>query len=162
MASSASKIGLPRIGAGQPDHEIENVDARLRQFPHRDRAKAQHVAHDVVHAAGVAFLNEGAALDALLQPQHAGHFEAAQRLAQHVAADAELLREIALRRQLVARLEDAERELLANALADFLERAPGVDRPEFRRGRRAGGTMIGGPIAPIERRRPGAGGRAGA
>ena len=42
-------------------------------------------------------LNEGSALDALLQPKHAGHFEAAQRLAQDVAADAELLREIAFR-----------------------------------------------------------------
>ena len=96
-------------------------------------------------------LDEGAALDALLQPQHAGHLQAAQRLAQHVAADAELLGEIALRRQLVAGLEHAERQLLADALADFLERAPRVNRPKSRRGRRAGGTVIGGPIAPVRR-----------
>ena len=73
-----------------------------------------------------------------------------KRLAQHVAADAELLGEIALRRQLVARLEDAERELLADALADLLERAPRVDRPKARRRRRAGRTVIGGAIAPVE------------
>ncbi len=85
----------------------------------------------LVHAAGVAFLDEGAALDALLQPQDARHLQAAQRLPQDVAADAELLREIALRRQLVAGLEHAERQLLANALADFLERAPRVNGPEL-------------------------------
>ena len=100
------------------------MDAGLRQFSHGNRAKTEHVAHDIVHAAGVALLNEGAALDALLQPKHAGHFEAAQCLTQHVAADAELLRQIAFGRELVARLEDAERELLADTLANLLERSP--------------------------------------
>src|SRR6185436_18106151 len=135
-----------------------NVNARFRQFPDRDRAETQHVAHDAVHAAGITRLNEGSALDALLQPKHAGHLKAAQRLAQDVAADAELLRQIAFGRQLVARLEDAERELLADALADFLERAPRVDRAKFRRGWRSSRAVIGNPFAPTGRRGPGRGG----
>ena len=69
------------------------------------------------------------------QPQDARHLQAAQRLAQDVATDAELLRQVALRRQLVARLENAKRQLLADAFADFLERAPRVDRPELHRTR---------------------------
>ena len=79
---------------------------------------------------------------------------------QDVAADAELLGQIALGRQLVARLEDAERELFADALADFLERTPRVDRPECRRGRRSGRAVIGDPFAPAGRRGHGTGGRA--
>lgn len=121
--------------------------------------RLEHVPHDAVHPTGVAFLNEGSALDALLQPKHAGHFEAAQGLAQDVTADAELLGQIALGRQLVARLEDAERELLADALADFLERTPCVDRAEFRPGRRSGRPVIGDQFAPIGRGGPGPGRR---
>ena len=106
------------------------MNARFRQFPDGNRAEAQHIPHDAVHAAGIALLNEGPALDALLQPKHAGHFEATQGLAQDVAADAELLGQIAFGRQLVARLENAERELLADAFAAFLERTPRVDSGE--------------------------------
>src|SRR6185436_14647460 len=139
-----------------------NVNARFRQFPDRDRAETQHVAHDAVHAAGITRLNEGSALDALLQPKHAGHFKTTQGLAQHVAADAELLGQITLGRQLVARLENAKRELLADTLADFLERTPGVDRAERRRSRGSGCTVVGDPFAPIGRWGSGTGGGTGA
>ena len=94
--------------------------------------------------------------------KHARHFQTAQRLAQDVAADAELLREVALGRQLVARLENAERQLLADALADFLERAPGVDRAELTGRRRRRRAMIGSPVAPGGRAASRAGGRTGA
>ena len=45
----------------------------------------------------------------------------------------ELLSEIALRRKLVARLQDTERQLLANPFADFLEGTPRVNRSKRRR-----------------------------
>ena len=111
------------------------MNSGLRQFPHRDCAQTQHVPHDLVHATGVTFLNKGSSLDALLQPKNPRHLKAAQRLSQDVAADAELLSEIALRRQLVARLKDAKRQLFADPLADFLKRAPCVNRPKRHRAR---------------------------
>ncbi len=139
------------------------MDPRFRQLAHRDGAETQHVAHHDVHAAGVARLDEGATLDALLQAKHASHLEAAQRLAQHVAADAELLRQIALGGQLVAGLEHAERQLLADPRADLLEGAPRVNRPERHGGRRAGrpGDRRRVPAAP-RGERPLAGGWVGA
>ena len=52
---------------------------------------------------GVACRMKAPPLAPLLQPDDAGDLEAAQRLAQGVAADAELLGQLALGRQLVAR-----------------------------------------------------------
>ena len=102
------EVGLTSVGASKPHYQVENIDSRLRQLPHRNSAQAQHVAHNDIHAAGIAFPDEGTTFDAFLQSQHAGHLETAQRLAQNVAADAELLRQISLGWQLVARFEDTE------------------------------------------------------
>ena len=73
---------------------------RARDSSRTEIVPRPHVAHDDVHAAGIAGLDEGAALDAFAQPQHARHLQAAQRLAQNIAADAELLGQIALGRRL--------------------------------------------------------------
>ena len=137
------EVGAGRALAGQAHHQVLDVQARLGQLGDRDRAEAQHVAHHVVHAVRVARLDEGAALGALLQADDAGDLEAAQRFAQGVAADAELQRELALGRQLVARAQRAGGDLGADPLADLLEGAPGVDRLEDRRDARRGRGALG-------------------
>jgi hypothetical protein len=71
----------------------------------------------------------------------------------------ELLGQFTLGRQFVAWLENAERQLLADTLADLLERAARVDRAKIRRRRRSGGPMVRTSLAPNRRGLLGAAGR---
>ena len=148
------EVGAGRALAGEAHHQVLDVDARLGQLGDRDRAEAQQVADDVVHPVGVARLDERSALGALVQADDAGDLEAAQRFAQGVAADAELQRELALGRQLVARAQRAGGDLGADAVADLLEGAAGVDRLEHRGEARRGRDGLGGRAAGRLHRSP--------
>src|SRR5260370_34786216 len=110
------------------------------------------VLDDSRHAGRIAGAVESAALDALPELDDAGDFEAAQSLAQGAAADAELHGKVALRRELVARPQGADRELVADPLADLLEGAPAPDRLEYQGllhlGRRGGQPRPPGPLEP--------------
>ena len=130
VAADRLDVGLGGPVAGEPHDAGLDQQARFGQVVERDGAEMDKVLDDARHAGRIAGADEGTALDALPELDDAGDFEAAQGLAQSAAADAELHGKLALRRELVARPQGADRELVTDALADLLEGAPAPDRLE--------------------------------
>src|SRR5208282_963509 len=90
---------------------------------------------------------ESAASRALLEAEQAGIFQRAQRFAECVARHAELHREGTLGWQPIAGAQAAIRDLFANLIGNFLERARRPDASEFDAAGRARLVAMGRPDA---------------
>src|SRR5690606_28163353 len=122
------EVPVRRSFAGKTHHHVLNIEARLLELIERDRSEMQQVLQHLRQAARVPLADECPTLYALLELHDARDLEAAQGLAKRAAADTQLLREIALGRKLVPRLENPGRKTITDALANLLECAARPDR----------------------------------
>lgn len=106
-------------------------------------AQHDHVPNRLRHGCGVAFTDERATSHALLALNQPGVFQTSHRLPDGRSAHAELLGEIALRRQPVTGFEIAQRHLPANLFTYFLESSLRFDWRKSRAASRFCGFDVG-------------------
>lgn len=130
VATNRVYVGLGRPFAGESHQPCLDQQASFRQIVEGDGTEMDKVLDNSRHTGRIARADKSAPLRPVPQFKDSCNLKATKSLAQGAATDIELLGEFPLRRKLVARAERADRKLVTDPLAHFLESAPAPDRLE--------------------------------